>query len=280
MRIIVILPPRMLAMTILVCYGWIVATTPASAQKEQTTPGNAAQPVTQAAAPEPTMVLAQTETAPATYTDGSVEVRQKLLYRLRTLFPGLRSSVMLEFYRTNNPGVLDEFEHKCSIGTKAGERYLKQMAERFLELEHLRTSSPAEFRRAVELDRMETEARRVGRDISQLRDAVAAADATGNGDESVEARKILQNAEKELRRQLEKIFTQTQENQLDQIILLENEIKKFRDMLGQREADREKIIEEQFLIYTNPSGKQPGTAGTTNPNLQSGTADPAKKTAP
>ena len=182
---------------------------------------------------------------PGAVTLPPLSATHELLFRrLEKQFPSLEPAVMVRFYEENSPDILEEFQSRCTDAPAGAGAYLRLMTEHFLKVYALRDTYPDDYERALQLERLESNARRLARTIRDSgADGQAADDQKPAEDELAEARK-------ELRQNLEKSFRFSQQNQLIEVNRLEAEVRDLRRLLQEREANRALILQQRYLQFT------------------------------
>jgi len=173
------------------------------------------------------------------------EALARFLSRFETRVAGVRTVDVIAFYRANNSEVLTEFDDLCQRDEAAARTYLESMARRFTELERLKGISQHEYERALKVERMEADSRRLGRRIRELTEALASG---SSGRSQLKAE--LEKAKRKLRSNLAETFTAVHQTQRIEINRLEAEVRELRRMLTEREASRELVIERRFADLT------------------------------
>ncbi len=172
-------------------------------------------------------------------TRRAVQNRQEAFRQIEESHPGLKVSELWDFHKRHAPDRILDFERACKASGGKAQAILVRMADRYLELEELRGHSPDEYQRLVELEKLESRARDLGRRVAALARSVRNPDDVGY--------KSLQETRQELRTVLEACFERSQQNHLIELNRLEAEVRDLRALLQQRQGARELILQQRFL---------------------------------
>lgn len=160
--------------------------------------------------------------------------------RLQRLYPDLDLEAMTDFYKTTAPDRLRELEAACLRGVRAASPIAEEMATAYTGFVKLKDESPEEYRRVVEIERLQYKARELGREIRRLSTLLR----KGKAGKAEESR--IPAAKRELAELLQTCFIQQQENQLIELNRMEAEVRELRQLLEMRQAHRTEIIEQRF----------------------------------
>jgi len=148
---------------------------------------------------------------------------------------------LIAFYQTWNPAALEELKNAVHAPRRA-KTLAKRLLEHYMELQRVRRRFPDEYKRLLQIEKMESECIALGRKIRRLRlEQKRAA-----GEERKRIEQELAGAEKELRALLDRVFVARQQNQTIAVTRLEAELRELRALLKQREANRQDILANRF----------------------------------
>jgi len=156
---------------------------------------------------------------------------------------------MLEFYNSYNPEALRLVRREYRRNARRAEEVARRLMEHFQDIDAVRRENPDEYRRLVNIEKMEARALVLGSQVRRLKQAWATAADRRQINEQIERR------ERELRTVLDKIFVARQENQRIALNRLEAELRELRELIEQRAANKKEIISNRFRTLT---GTAPG----------------------
>jgi len=134
-----------------------------------------------------------------------------------------------------------------------GQRLARVLVEHFLDVEDARRNSPDEYKRLLDIEKMENRCQKLSVRIQQLRTAL---EKPGNDarEDSDKQRKELATAKNQLNVVILKLYTARQQNQLIAVNRLEAEVNELRKLIQQRDANRKEIVTRRFdLLITPPN---------------------------
>jgi hypothetical protein len=176
-------------------------------------------------------------------------VRQRAFQRVKARYPDLQVRAMLEFYQEFNPDLFEEMNRRCAHEPNEADDYIATLADHFMELERIRLENPDEHKRLLELEKLESKARMLGRQIQTL----AARTRENKVPETLLA---LARARRQLADLLTKGFETEQQSQQIEVNRLEAEIRELRRLLEERAANKNLILEQRFFQLTGEEWPQ------------------------
>ncbi len=162
---------------------------------------------------------------------------------------------MIEFFQEVAPDRLVELDKACAKSLREAEQCARNLAETFKAYQQVRKENPEEYRRLVEIEKLESEVRRLGAKVRELVEALKGGG--GRGEVRTDTILALRAAKQELVAALEKGFVVSQQNQLIELNRLEAEVRELRQLLAGRGEQREAILAQRFRELT---GEEPPKA--------------------
>jgi len=159
---------------------------------------------------------------------------------------------VIRFYRKNNPAALDRLAAALQADPRAGRRLARELVEHFIDLEETRRSSPDEYVRLLEIEKLEARCLELSAQARKLRTALKT---SGRGEDPAKIRREITRLEAELRQLIDRVFTARQQNQLIAVNRLEAEVAELRKIIQQRDANRKDIVSRRFRQLTGASAR-------------------------
>ena len=153
-------------------------------------------------------------------------------------FAAVDAERMVAFYAVNAPDLLAEWQKRCVASPEKGLEYTNMLLKNFLEIDKFREANPEEYERLVKQQRTESQIRTISLEIQEL----AKRD---------DAKERLNELKLKLKQLMEDAFDEAQRRQLLEINRLENEVRNLRNLAEQRAANKQKILQQRFMLMTD-----------------------------
>ncbi|MBO4344350.1 MAG: hypothetical protein J5833_01260 [Victivallales bacterium] len=153
-------------------------------------------------------------------------------------FAAVDAERMVAFYAGNAPDLLAEWQKRCAASPEKGLEYTNMLMRNFLEIDRFREANPEEYERLVKQQRTESQIRTISLEIQEL---------AKHDDE----KERLGELKLKLKKLMEDAFDDAQRRQLLEINRLENEVRNLRNLAEQRAANRQKILQQRFMLMTD-----------------------------
>ncbi len=155
-------------------------------------------------------------------------------------FAALDSKRMIEFYNSNAPDLIVEWQKRCTLSAEKGTEYTRLMIKNFLDIDKFRENNPEEYERLVKQQQNESLIRTTSLEIQIL--------AKKNDDND---RERLNELKLKLKKLMEDAFDEAQRRQILEINRLENEVRNLRNLAEQRAANKQSILQQRFILLTD-----------------------------
>ncbi len=152
---------------------------------------------------------------------------------------GLDAQALIAFYGKNSPDLLAEWEKRLKASHEKGTEYAKLLIKNYLDIDKFRESNPEEYERLVRQLKNDSLIRTTSLEIQNLAKQ-----------DNVDKEKLLELKMK-LRKLMEDAFDEAQRRQLLEINRLENEVRNLRNLVEQRAANKQSILQQRFMLMTD-----------------------------
>ncbi|NMA19792.1 MAG: hypothetical protein GX927_04350 [Lentisphaerae bacterium] len=161
--------------------------------------------------------------------------------------PGLSMQDIKAFYQEHVPDLLKEFADNARQLPDQAAGFLQQLVNGYRDLQKIRKENPTLYQWQLRRLGDEVKIRRTAKEIKQLEEFLHHKSAANEPTRVLE----LHQKKQELKKMLEEAFLASQQQQQIEINRLEAEINMLKQLLEERNASRELILQEQYRKLTN-----------------------------
>jgi hypothetical protein len=161
--------------------------------------------------------------------------------------PGLSMQDIKAFYQEHAPDLLKEFADNVRQLPDQAAGFLQQLVNGYRDLQKIRKENPTLYQWQLRRLGEEVKIRRTAREIKQLEEFLHDKSAANESARVLE----LHQKKQELKKLLEEAFLASQQHQQIEINRLEAEMNMLKQLLEERNASRELILQEQYRKLTN-----------------------------
>ena len=161
--------------------------------------------------------------------------------------PGLSMHDIKAFYQEHVPDLLKEFADNARQLPDQAASFLQQLVNGYRDLQKIRKENPTLYQWQLRRLGDEVKIRRTANEIKQLEEFLRDKSATDEPTRVLE----LHQKKQELKKMLEEAFLASQQHQQIEINRLEAEMNMLKQLLEERNANRELILQEQYRKLTN-----------------------------